>query len=134
MPGLEIKVKEELISVIKSRISSITGNHKEMPVYLSDVTFKSSRENGRNSRISISCLFVNEEGNICADMFRSGTAGCVDFICGLMINTFEGKVLENIISSLDGNMWYITDSIDELRKKKKNIVSSFKIPFFKKGA
>ena len=134
MPGEEITVKEELVSQIRNRIISITGDYNEMPVYLADVSFRSPGENGRKGRISICCLFVNEEGNICADMLRSGSAGCADFICGLKISSFEEKVLENIISSLDGNKWYVSDSTDVRVKKKKKFTSVVKMPFFKRGA
>jgi hypothetical protein len=129
-----INIKEELLFGIKSKMSDITCNQRGMPVYLADVSFKAAGMRGGNDRISISCLFINEDGRVCADMFRSGSAGCVDFICGLMIDSFEESVLVHLITCLNRNMWHIHDSIDELRKKKKGISSHLKISLFKKGA
>ena len=134
MTVAEINIKEELLSGIKTKMSNITGGCTGTPVYLTDISFRTSDRKHGNDRILISCLFMNEEGSVCADMFRSGPAGCVDFICGLMIDSFEENVLMNIITCLNRNMWHISDSIDELRKKKKTITSALKIPFFKKGA
>jgi len=129
-----INIKEELVSGIKNKMSDITYGCKGIPVYLKDVSFRASASKVRNDKISIICLFINEEGKVCADMFRSGPAGCVDFICGIIIESFEESILVNIITCLNKNMWYISDSPDVLRKNKKTIVSAFKIPFFKKGA
>jgi len=133
MPAAVEKNKYELLLEIKERITHISNSDAGRPVNLDNVLIQESGRSGCGGKISISCLFINEDGNVCADMYRTGSAGCVDFICGLTLDSADGKILEGIISALDKNKWSITDYPVLEKQKKRTIASSFKIPFFQKG-
>lgn len=134
MPSAAFKHKDELILEIKERITDIAGIDAGIPVNLENVLFSESYRSGCGGKISITCLFINEDGNICANMYRSDTAGCVDFICGLVLDSVDEKALNHIKSALEEKRWSVTKNSVVEKPKKRNIVSSFKIPFFQKGA
>ncbi len=134
MPAAVIKTKDELISAIKEKIMNITCNDAGRPVNLDNVMLHESDRSNCGGKLLISCIFVNEEGNLCGDMYRSGAAGCVDFFCGLDLNTINEKNLNTVLSALDGGRWSVPDSPSMGNNKKRNIVSSFKMRFLQKGA
>ena len=134
MPAATINTKEELISAIKEKIMNISGNDAGRPVKLENVPFYESGRPYGSGKIYVASIFINEDGNLCADMYRSGSAGCIDFICGLDLNSADEKNLKQIISALDGNRWSVAEPPVMEKQKKRNLVSSFKIPFLKKGA
>ena len=133
MPEVKIKSKDEIILQIKEKITDIAGSDTGKPVNLDNVFFNESGKSNCGGKIIVTCLFINEDGNACADMYRSGPAGCVDFICGLALISVDEKILKRIISALDENRWSIADFQIE-KQKKKNLVASLKIPFLQKGA
>ncbi len=134
MPALVINKNKELIAGIKERVLDISGDDDGRAIDFDDVVFRESGRSGCGGKISITCLFINEDGNVCADMYRSGSAGCVDFICGLDLNSLEEKVLKEIMSALFTGKWSAVDYPIVEKIKKRNPVSSFKIPFLQKGA
>jgi hypothetical protein len=134
MPAAVKKTKDELILEIKDKIVQIAGNDAGRPVNLDGVLINESGRSNGAGKISISCLFINEDGNVCADMYRAGSAGCVDFICGLALNSSSEKILKEIMSALDDKRWSIADYPEDEKQKKRNLVSAFKIPFLQKGA
>jgi len=134
MPSAEIKSKDELIHEIKEKITDISGIVARRPVNLENFLFSESHRSGCGGKISITCLFINDDGNVCADMYRFGSAGCVDFICGRALNTIDEKVLKKIMSALEEKKWSVTDYPIMETQKKRNLVSSLKIPFLQKGA
>jgi len=134
MPAATLNSKYELIQEIKSKITEIHGNDSEKPVNLDDVSYRESGRSNCGGKINITCLFINEEGNVCADMYRTGAAGCVDFICGLSLDSINEKFLMKIISALNEKKWSVEDYPVLKKEKKRNLVSAFKIPFFQKGA
>jgi hypothetical protein len=129
-----IKSKDQLIQEIRERISDIPGVDAGRPVNLDNVLFNESGRSGCGGKISVTCLFINDDGNVCADMYRAGTAGCIDFICGLTLNSADEKALKKIISALEEKRWSVPDYPLEKKQKKRNSVTSFRIPFLQKGA
>lgn len=129
-----IMSKDELIQEIRERITAIPGVDAGRPVNLDNVLFNESGRSGCGGKINITCLFINDDGNVCADMYRAGTAGCIDFICGLTLSSVDEKALKKVISALEEERWSVPDYPLEKKQKKRNLVSSFKIPFLQKGA
>ncbi len=134
MPAAVKKTNDELILEIKDKIVQIAGNDAGRPVNLDGVLINGSGRSNCGGKISISCLFINEDGHVCADMYRAGSAGCVDFICGLALNSSNDKILKEIMSALDDERWSVADYPAVEKQKKRNLVSAFKIPFLQKGA
>jgi len=134
MPDAVVIKNEELIREIKARVSDISCGDNGRPINLDNVVFRESGRSKSGSRINITCIFINEDGNVCADMYRSGSAGCVDFICGLDLRSADDKILKEIKAALLGGKWSASDYQAEEKNKKRNPVSSFKIPFLQKGA
>jgi hypothetical protein len=134
MPALVMNKSESLIAVIRERVLDISGGDDSRPIDLENVVIRETGRSGCGGRISITCLFLNEDGNVCADMYRSGSAGCVDFICGWDLNSADEKVLKAVMSALFSGKWSVADSPAVEKNKKRNPVSVFKIPFLQKGA
>jgi len=134
MSAAIVKAKDELILEIKEMIMHISGSDAGRPVNLNNVLIRESGRSNCGGKISIACLFINEDGNVCADMYRSGTAGCVDFICGLVLNSVDEKILREMLSALSDNRWSVADYPAFEKQKKRNFVPSFKIPFTQKSA
>lgn len=134
MSAVIIETKDELISAIKERIISISGSDEVRTVNLENVQFHESDRTAANGRMYITCIFINEDNNVCADMYRSGAACCVDFICGLDLKSVDEKNLKQILSALDKNICFDEDAPVIAKQKKRNLVSALKIPFLQKGA
>jgi len=134
MPAAVINENVEMIREIKEKVSEISRGDNGTPINLDNIVFREPGKTGSGNKIFITCLFINEDGNVCADMYRSGSAGCVDFICGLDLNSADEKILKEIKSALAGNKWSVSDYPEAEKNKKRNPVSSFKIPFLQKGA
>lgn len=134
MPAAVITSRDQLIQEITKMVMAISGGYEGMPVNLENVQFFESGRANCGGKIRITCLFINEEGNVCADMYRTGSAGCVDFICGIALNSADEKVLKQIFSALNDNRWSVADSSVPVKQKKKNIALSIKLPFIQKGA
>lgn len=134
MPAAILKTKDELIFAIKEKIMNISGNDNGEPVNVDNVLLHESDRTNCGGKMYITCIFINEDGNVCADMYRAGAAGYVDFFCGLDLHSISEKNLKLIMSALDGDKWSVPDSPVLEKQKKRNLVSSFKIPFLQKGA
>lgn len=141
MQGNEIKT-DELLAIIKKRIEEITSGEVGMPVYLKEAVFTEWKSRGSShSMITVSCLFLNEESNICADLLRTGSAGFMECIYGNIISSIGIKGIEEINSALMEGRWYISESPrsgNEKEKKKasrkKSLNVPFKFSFLMKGA
>jgi hypothetical protein len=136
------KKTEELIANIKSRIEEITSGEIGMLVYLKEVVFPEGNGRGASqSMITVSCLFLSEEGSICADLFRTGIAGFMECVYGSMISGISKRGLEEINSALMDGRWYISeipgDGSDKEKKKisrKKSLHVPFKLSMLMRGA
>lgn len=134
MPDAVIIKNEELVREIKEKVSDISCGDNGRTINFDNVVFRESGRSKSGSKINITCLFINEDGNVCADMYRSGSAGCVDFICGLDLSSADERILNEIKAVLFEGKWSVTDYQVVENNKKRNPVSSFKIPFLQKGA
>jgi len=128
------KDRVELLREIKEKITHISESDAGRPVNLDNVLCHESGRSNCYGKINITCLFINEEGNVCADMYRTGSVGCADFFCGMTLDSVDKKILGEIVSALDRNKWSVADYPVLEKHKKRNLASSFKIPFFQKDA
>lgn len=131
MQASTITGKDEIIVSIKNRISDILGGETGGAVNLENFLYHESDAGGR---VRISCLFINEDGRVCADMYRTGTAGSIDFICGRVIDSINEKTLKKILAALEESRWSASVEPSSGKKKKSILASALKLPFFQKGA
>lgn len=141
MPSHDKKT-EDLLAGIKVRIEEITSGEIGMLVYLKEAVFPEGNSRGASqSIITVSCLFLNDEKNICADLFRAGTAGFMECVYGSAINAISRRGLEEINSALNDGRWYVSENPGSGSEKqgkkasrKKAIHVPFKLSFLMKGA
>lgn len=121
---------------IKELILEITGDNREAVICFNDVLFnESSRSKMGSSSVSVSCIFLDEEDRICADMYRAGIAGFYEFICGISIDDLPVRGLEEIVFALENRRWSINDETKPKKKSgSRNFLMNFRIPFHLKGA
>jgi len=74
MPAAVKKTKDELILEIKDKIVQIAGNDAGRPVNLHGVLINESGRSNCGGKISISCLFINEDGNGKSWFYEDGHA------------------------------------------------------------
>ena len=140
MNSIDLRTDETLLN-IKKKVLDITEYEKGMPVYLKQVAFpENDTRKGPHSIINASCLFVNEEGKVCADLFRTGSAGFMECIYGNIIDSIGKKGLEDIYSALLEERWYVSESpaerdVKSRRKKsgKRISVVPFRFSFHMRG-
>ena len=132
MQGYDKKT-EDLLTNIKIRIEEITSGEIGMLVYLKEVVFPEGNSRGASqSMITVSCLFLGDDGAICADLFRTGTAGFMECVYGSMISGIGKRGLEEINSALMDGRWYISETPgkgEEKDKKKTSRKKSLHVPF-----
>ena len=117
MNNIDIKTDETLLN-IKKKILDITEDETGMPVYLKQVIFpESDSKRGSQCIINASCLFINEEGNVCADLFRTGTAGFMECVYGNIISSIGKRGLEEIYSALLEERWYTSEPAANIKVK-----------------
>lgn len=126
--------KEKLILEIKEMITCISGSDSGKPINLHNVSVHQTGRSACGGKINISCIFINEDGNVCADMYRLGIAGCVDFICGLVLDSVDETILNEILYAFSEHRWSLDDYPDMEKDKKKKFASNFRIPFLQKSA
>jgi hypothetical protein len=126
--------ENELIQEIKSKITDAGGGSGD-PVYLDGVSYFETRKSSTGSaNVSINCIFINEEGEICADLYRSGTAGFFDFICGKKIYDLSERGLREVLYALDNDLWYVKETVEkEKTESKGQFRFSLRLPFLYKG-
>jgi hypothetical protein len=126
--------ENELIRNIKSRIIDAGGGSGD-PVYFERVSYFESRKSSTGSaNVSVNCIFINEEGEICADLYRSGTAGFFDFICGKRIPDLSEQGLREILYALDNDMWYVKEADEKEKSAGKGLFRlTSRLPFLYKG-
>lgn len=133
---------DELLINIHTRIEEITTGEIGMLVYLKEAVFpESGGRGGSQSMITVSCLFMNEEKSVCADLFRTGTAGFMECIYGSTISSIGKRGLEEINNALTEGRWYVSENpgsgSEKERKKnvrKKTLHVPFKFSFLMRGA
>ncbi len=122
------KKTDELLADIHARIEEITSGEIGMLVYLKEAVFpESGGRGGSQSMITVSCLFMNEEKSVCADLFRTGTAGFMECIYGNIISSIGKRGIEEINNALAEGRWYVSEnpgsgSEKERKKKRKEKV------------
>ena len=134
MRGNEIIQTDDLLSRISCLVNHITESEAGKTIYLKNVVYNSRSLKTGGGATSVNCIFLNEERNLCADLYRLGSGGFFDFICGRVIDDLEECGLEVIVSALECGNWSVDASGYVDTKEKKRALSFPKIPFFQKGA
>lgn len=123
--GRMMQADNELLQEIKSRIIEAGGGTGNL-VYLDNVSyFETRKSNSGSGNFSINCLFLNEDEEVCADLYRAGTAGFFDFICGKRILDLGERGLREVLYALENDLWSVEESEAKTRKENKG---SFKFP------
>jgi len=124
----------ELIQEIKARIIDAGGSSGD-PVYLDGISYFETRKSSTGSaNVSINCVFINEEGEVCADLYRSGTAGFFDFICGKRICDLSERGLQEVLYALDNDLWNVKETAEKEKPGSKGLPwPSLRLPFLYKG-
>jgi len=123
-----------LLESIKSKIAE-AGGDTGSPLYLDGVSYFETRKSRTGSgSLSINCIFINEEGNVCADLYRSGSAGFFDFICGKEISDLSDRGLTEILYALEKGLWSVEESGEVRSKRGSRRMTGlpFKIPFMRR--
>ena len=123
-----------LLESIKSKIAE-AGGDSGTPLYLDGVSYFETRKSRTGSgSLSINCIFINEEGNVCADLYRSGAAGFFDFICGKEISDLSDRGLTEILFALEKGNWSVEDTGEVQGKRGKGGMArlTIKIPFMRR--
>lgn len=123
-----------LLESIKSKITE-AGGDTGTPLYLDGVSYFETRKSRTGSgSLSINCIFINEEGNVCADLYRSGAAGFFDFICGKEISDLSDRGLTEILYALEKGNWSVEDTGEAQGERGKCGMTRlpFKIPFMRR--
>ncbi|MCL1864402.1 MAG: hypothetical protein FWF73_01160 [Spirochaetes bacterium] len=132
-----VQSKDELIAEIRDRIIYLLKDDIERNINLQNVYFYHSDILAGSDRTNITCIFINNEGNICVDMHRSGSDMSINFICGMLIDLLDEKILKRIIRAFDEGKCAVEDCSYELYEeigKKSNLFSVFKSVFSQKSA
>ncbi len=132
----------DLLTNIKAKISEITSGDNGMLVYLKETAFfEGSGSRGLpHGMITVSCLFINEENEVCADLFITGSAGFMECIYGNAINGIGIKGLNEINLSLMNGRWYVSENPGGHVKSSKKFLRGkvnhvpFKFSFLMRGA
>jgi hypothetical protein len=129
-------LKDELITGIKDRAISLLQDDLERNINLRNVYFYNSDLLDSCDRTNITCIFVNSEGNLCVDMYRSGYDVSMNYICGILIDSLDEKILKRIVRAFDEGKCSAEDFSTGFyeRNKRSNLLSVFKSAFFQKSA
>lgn len=132
--GMIMQAEKELLQDIKSRIIEVGGGTGNT-VYLKNVSyFETRKSNTGSGSFSINCLFLNEEEEVCADLYRSCSAGFFDFICGKKILDLGDRGLREVLYALENNLWSVEVSENKTIKGNKWFLKvPLRLPFMFKG-
>jgi len=123
-----------LLESIKSKISE-AGGDTGSPLYLDGVSYFETRKSRTGSgSLSINCIFINDEGNVCADLYRTGSAGFFDFICGKEISDLSDRGLTEILYALEKGNWSVEETGEAQSKTGNRGMAglTLKIPFMRR--
>jgi len=132
-----LQPKDYLITEIRDRVIYLLGDDIKRNINLQNVYFYHSDITESGDRTNISCIFINDEGRLCADMHRSGLDVSMNFICGIFVDSLDEKILKRIIRAFDEGKCTVEDyshDLHEDRDKKMNLLSVLKSVFFQKSA
>ena len=132
-----LQAKDELITEIRDKIIYLLNDDIRRNVYLEDVYFYHSDILENRNRVTITCIFINDEGNLCVDMYRAGYDVSSNFMCGIRLDSLDERVLKTIIKAFAEGKFTVEDHLyDSCKEKNKglNLFSVFKSVFSQKSA
>ncbi|MCL2155439.1 MAG: hypothetical protein FWH53_07240 [Leptospirales bacterium] len=132
-----IQTKDDLITEIRDRMIYLLEDDLERNVNLRNVYFYHSDILESSDRTNITCIFIDNDGMLCVDMYRSGLDASMNFICGIRVDSLDEKILKRIIRAFDEGKCTVADYSHDLyeeKNKRLNIVSVFKSVFSQKSA
>ncbi len=132
--GMVMQVDNELLQDIKSRVIE-AGGGTGSPVYLNNISyFETRNSNSGSGNFFINCIFLNDEEEVCADLYRTCSSGFFDFICGKRILDLGDRGLREVLYALENNLWKVEKDGDKKNKENKFLFKlPFKLPFLIKG-
>ncbi len=132
--GMVMQVKNELLQDIKSRVIEAGGGIGN-PVYLKNISYFETRKSDSGSgNFYINCLFLNDEEEVCADLYRTCSSGFFDFICGKRILDLGDRGLREVLYALENNLWSVEKDVDKKSNENKFLFKfPFKLPSIIKG-
>jgi len=121
----------DLVEDIKGKIADITSGEIGMIVYLKNASYHDNSRGSTHNIITVSCVFINDDGNLCADLFRTGAAGFMECLYGNIVSGMGLKGVEVIYSAINEGRWYLaeTPKKNDYEKKVKQKKRLFNIPF-----
>ena len=128
--------KEEILDQMKTAINDITCGDSSIIINLRSVEFSESCRSGLgSSRLAIGSLFVNDDGRVCADMYRTGSGGFFEFICGISIDDIGRRGLDEILYALRNGRWSVSEQPRVQKKpRSRKMAIPLRMPFHLKGA
>ncbi len=128
--------QNEILDQIQAIIDDITGGDCSIIINLKNVIFNEScRSNLGSSTLAVSSLFINDDGRLCADMYRTGSGGFFEFICGIGIGDVGLRGLDEILYALRNERWSLSGEPRPQKKaKNRKILIPVRMPFHLKGA
>jgi len=132
-----LQSKDEMMTEIRDRIIYLLNDDLGRIINFEDVYFYPADMLENRNRVIITCIFLNNEGNLCVDMYRSGNDVSANFMCGIAVDSLDERVLKTIIKAFNEAKCRIEDYSCDLykeRNKKLNLLSVFKSVFFQKSA
>jgi hypothetical protein len=128
--------KNGLITEIRDKAIYLLEDDLERNINLENVYFYHSDILNSCDRTNITCIFINNEGNLCVDMHRSGSDISINFMCGVPIDSLDIKILTKIERAFDeGKCTAENFSYDSYKRdKRSNLFSVFKTAFSQKSA
>ena len=128
--------QNDILDQINTIINDITGGDCGIIINLRNVAFNEScRSSLGSSNLAVSCLFVNDDGRLCADIYRTGSGGFFEFICGMGIEEVGRRGLDEILYALRNDRWALSEQPGPQKKSRnRKIMIPIRMPFHLKGA
>jgi len=128
--------QKEILDQINTIINDITGGDGGIIINLKNVAFNEScRSNLGSSTLAVSNLFINDDGRLCADIYRTGSGGFFEFICGMGIEDVGSRGLDEILYALRNDRWTLSEQPRPQKKSRnRKILMPIRMPFHLKGA
>jgi len=127
--------EDDILQQIEELVVEITEGDCGIIINLRNVSFNESRSSVGSSTLFVSNIFFNDEGRLCADLYRSGGGGFFDFICGIGIEDVRLEGLYEILHALRNSRWTLSEQpVAQKKTRRRRLPIPVRIPFHLKGA
>lgn len=128
--------ENDILDQINTKMNEITGGDGGIIINLRNVAFNEScRSSLGSSTLAVSNLFINDDGRLCADIYRTGSGGFFEFICGMGIEDVGSRGLDEILYALRNERWTLSEQPRPQKKSRsRKMLMPIRMPFHQKGA